>query len=966
MTLSRITDSMMNYGFMSGMNKSLNTQYKLMEQTSDGKRIHRPSDDPIRVIRSLQYSTAIVQNEQFSANVKDATSWMEITDQAVGDLSEIMSQAKSLVVRAIAPSADITYEAAATQLDGLINEAVSIANTKIGDRYVFGGQMDSTQPFERVQLADPKGLSNLTVDTVVYYGDDKKISMVTQAGGINTARDGINLTGVDLFGRSASTGTQYGQATTDVFNQLIRIKEELQKKSTVTATNSLSGELQVDGGYTGPNTYQDFAVKIDALRIHLNNYTQSNAGGGSLALSWTGEKSAMPAYPTNLLQMRIDALKVTPTVTSPVAHATGSVTMDSTSNTMPVLPASGLQLRVHSVQVETGVASQSNALGGALSVTYNGYGDGTAATATIPDNLQVRITGVSAVPGSIGEVTGAQYSTDGTNWYTATVGAGGALSFNDTTTLPGPGNNIGMTATIATDTDNAANNTYTIPLTDTGKVMKLDYTVDNWATTNVAAPNTATNPLKFTLTAAATGFAGNTDVQIGTVATNAVGDIHTVTAMTTSGEVAKASYSTDGGGTWAAADPDTASGVGSFILGTTGFKSRITANASNAGTQTYTLGDLEIDAASEASEMSYSLDKGNTWIKATAPAVTKSLATSGDLTLGGKYTGLPAYQDIKATVAAWKTSATFTQSNVGGGVIQIAADGAAAAPAVPATFQTRIDTVDTSGKVTALSYSLDSGATWTSGTAQASQGPSVFSLGASGLYATVATDSGNAAGDTYSTTGGTSLVGDPALISYTSAPAPGASGTMTPSAPVYSMKDANPSVAGFALPDGVTADIESNANNALGTTSYTFRLPPNFTLQDGVEVNLAPNTNNQVKDAFTFHMPQSSGEPDHTDANAAVGPDLDWLTDKGLADLDSIHDQILTALVDIGTKASMYEMTGNMLESSYTNLSAVLASNEDLDMAKAIIDMKTAENTYKAALSFGSRIMPTSLVDFLR
>ena len=113
-------------------------------------------------------------------------------------------------------------------------------------------------------------------------------------------------------------------------------------------------------------------------------------------------------------------------------------------------------------------------------------------------------------------------------------------------------------------------------------------------------------------------------------------------------------------------------------------------------------------------------------------------------------------------------------------------------------------------------------------------------------------------------------------------------------------------------------------------------------------------------------MPQSSGEPDHTTANDDIGPDLDWLADKGMADLEAVHDQILTALVETGTKASMYEMTGNMLSSASTNLNSVLASNEDIDMAKAIIDMKTAENNYKAALSFGSRIMPTSLVDFLK
>ena len=45
----------MNYGFLSGMNKSLNAQYNLMEQMSDGKRVHRPSDDPVRVFQ--EYAT---------------------------------------------------------------------------------------------------------------------------------------------------------------------------------------------------------------------------------------------------------------------------------------------------------------------------------------------------------------------------------------------------------------------------------------------------------------------------------------------------------------------------------------------------------------------------------------------------------------------------------------------------------------------------------------------------------------------------------------------------------------------------------------------------------------------------------------------------------------------------------------------------------------------------------------------
>ena len=103
-------------------------------------------------------------------------------------------------------------------------------------------------------------------------------------------------------------------------------------------------------------------------------------------------------------------------------------------------------------------------------------------------------------------------------------------------------------------------------------------------------------------------------------------------------------------------------------------------------------------------------------------------------------------------------------------------------------------------------------------------------------------------------------------------------GTLTPSTSAWSMKDANPSVSGFALPDGVTADIETNTSTVLGTSTYSFRIPPRFTLQDGVQVSVDPNANNNVKDAYTFHMPPATL---HTADDLTAGPDLDWLSDKG-------------------------------------------------------------------------------------
>lgn len=1056
MAINRITDSMMNYGFLSGMNKSLNSQYSLMEQMADGKRIHRPSDDPVRVIRSLQYRSAMTQNQQFVSNVKDAMSWMEITDQAMSDLSKVMIRAKELVVRAIAPNPDIAYDAAAKELDGLINQAIQIANTKIGDRYIFAGQMDKTQPFERVTLKDPLGASNLNLDAVLYFGDDRKISMMTQVGSTNPARDGINLTGLDVFGRTASTGTNHGQATTDVFNKLIRIKEELEKKTTVQKTNINSGDLTVDGHYRWEQDFQDFAVKIDALRVQAASYSQTNPAinpaSGSLQLSYTGSAASMPTYPGGL-QVLIEALNLNATtvpLVPPLDHEVGGLRLESTSNVMPVLPADGLQVRVAAVQVETGPARQFNPIGGALKITNNAYGP----AATIPSRLLVRIpAGGTAVDGT---VNAAEYSTDnGLNWHVAT-GVAGSFACDD------PGNDIGLTFDIAQDSDNADSDQYSIPVASTGKVLKLDYSLDGWATSFAAVADVQEEPVRFTMEAASTGFAGDMFVQIGNLASNRIGDIQKISALTTDGEVSRIRYSTAGAPpVWQIAKPDS-SQAGRFALGSTGFIAGIAANTNNNGGDVFTLSSLSTNG--EAAALSYSTDRGNTWIETTPTAIALTnggiATTGGSALIGGDYNGLPAYKNFRAEITAMELTATITKSDPAAGNLRLAYSGTMP---VPQTLQqVRIDSVDDNGKIVAMSVDLGGG--WVSAT-QDTDVPGRFGVdlgGGNQLTLAIPQTAANSAGDIYTVNPASiQSTGRPAIVRYsTDGDTPGieaapttqincsnsTAGNLTVTGSFaytglpenqkilvrvdqvgddkavgtisYSLDngnswsdpvDASPSGSGsfrigetglgvvidpavgnrggdvydftfnttaassnapywpsVSLADGVTLDIGSHSDNRSGNT-YSFDIPPYFDLGDsGVRVSVQPSIGNTVKDAYTFHMPQSDEGPDHADLNLAVGPDLEWLSAQGLSFIETAHEQILRAYGETGAKLSMYEMTATMLDNTYLSLVDSVAANEDLDIAKAIIDLKTAENSYKAALSFGARIMPTSLVDFLR
>ena len=218
----RITNNMIVNSYLTSFNKSLERQNKLQEQLTDGKIVHRPSDDPIRTVRSLKFNTDLAANEQFTQNVQDAASWMETTDSAMSGLNSIMSRVKELVVSADGTKPVDAMKAIGQELDGLINAAIDIGNTQIGDRYIFSGQMDKTQPLTRKTITDP--LTNQSVEVVVYNGDDNKISMPTKTGQVDPTQDSVNLTGIDAFGPASVIATTPSTTSLKSLNDLLRIK----------------------------------------------------------------------------------------------------------------------------------------------------------------------------------------------------------------------------------------------------------------------------------------------------------------------------------------------------------------------------------------------------------------------------------------------------------------------------------------------------------------------------------------------------------------------------------------------------------------------------------------------------------------------------------------------------------------------------------------------------------------------
>ena len=194
----RVSSNQMVYNYKKQLNDANNRKDKLMEQ-GDGNKLHRPSDDSVAYTKYLRYDTSEQENEQYQKNVSTGISWMKASDSALVSMTDIQTTFKEKTVAAA--NGDKTNEdmaAIGKEMEAEIQELVSLGNTQQGDRYIFAGQKDTTQPFSLSEKEVERGLAKtLSEKASNYFSGIKQMLTLTDKDGntyyLNT-RDGYIYT----------------------------------------------------------------------------------------------------------------------------------------------------------------------------------------------------------------------------------------------------------------------------------------------------------------------------------------------------------------------------------------------------------------------------------------------------------------------------------------------------------------------------------------------------------------------------------------------------------------------------------------------------------------------------------------------------------------------------------------------------------------------------------------------------
>jgi len=184
----RITDPMLAQRVIDSINESKSRLGNLQQILSTGKRVNKPSDDPLRISHILNLRGKVKDIEQYLKNVEIAATWLGLTTQAVSQVGEVINGVRVVALReSNATSTPESQAVSAEEVRSLKVQLRNLANSTYGGRYLFAGTKTLTAPFD---------------EDGTYWGDQGEIEL--QIGEkrtitINSSGDKVFQEGEDVF-----------------------------------------------------------------------------------------------------------------------------------------------------------------------------------------------------------------------------------------------------------------------------------------------------------------------------------------------------------------------------------------------------------------------------------------------------------------------------------------------------------------------------------------------------------------------------------------------------------------------------------------------------------------------------------------------------------------------------------------------------------------------------------------------
>jgi flagellar hook-associated protein 3 FlgL len=143
----RISSNLITRNLLSNIAARQEKLYDLQIRMITGKRINRPSDDPVGMARVMDTRTELANLEQYGSNIDYGITWLSQTDLTLGEMENLLVRGKEIALSCSQNVWPDELSAQVSEIETIMTQILSLANTQHDDRYLFAGSGSMDAPY---------------------------------------------------------------------------------------------------------------------------------------------------------------------------------------------------------------------------------------------------------------------------------------------------------------------------------------------------------------------------------------------------------------------------------------------------------------------------------------------------------------------------------------------------------------------------------------------------------------------------------------------------------------------------------------------------------------------------------------------------------------------------------------------------------------------------------------------------
>ncbi|MCA1055295.1 flagellar hook-associated protein FlgL [Rossellomorea aquimaris] len=169
----RVTQSMLTNNSMRNLSSSYGRMGQLQDQLATGKKITKPSDDPVVAMKGMFYRSNLTSIDQYKRNLSELYLWMDNSEAGIDQVNQGLQRVRELTIQGKNGTlSDEDKKAVAVEIEQIKQDLVGVAETKVAGRYIFHGTDVGNSPIKDGNPSDgsvPKVADNLTSSVIGSY-----------------------------------------------------------------------------------------------------------------------------------------------------------------------------------------------------------------------------------------------------------------------------------------------------------------------------------------------------------------------------------------------------------------------------------------------------------------------------------------------------------------------------------------------------------------------------------------------------------------------------------------------------------------------------------------------------------------------------------------------------------------------------------------------------------------------------